>query len=37
MSTDPYIPDPRILEQFKDTDIAFGRVVVPVPNQNKAP
>ena len=36
MSTDPSIPDPHVLDDIKDTDAVFGRVVVPVPNQNKA-
>ena len=36
MSTNPSIPDPRVLDDLKDIDVVFGRVVVPVPNQNKA-
>jgi len=35
MPTDPSIPDPGVAEQFKD--LVFGRVVVPVPDQNKSP
>lgn len=34
MSADPSISD---LEQFDEVDLAFGRVVVPVPNLNKVP
>jgi len=37
MPVDPSIPDPRVVEQFATFDLVFGRVVVPVPDQNKSP
>jgi len=37
MPVDPSIPAAHVLEQFTSSDLVFGRVVVPVPNQNKAP
>lgn len=37
MQADPSTPDPRVVEQFTNTNLVFGRVVVPVPDQNKLP
>ena len=37
MQADPSIPPAHVLAQFTGSDLVFGRVVVPVPNQNEAP
>ena len=37
MQADPSTPPAHVLAQFTNSDLVFGRVVVPVPNQNKAP
>jgi len=37
MQADPPTPHAHILAQFTNSDLVFGRVVVPVPNQNKLP
>lgn len=37
MQADPSTPPAHVLAQFTNSDFVFGRVVVPVPNQNKAP
>lgn len=31
------VPEDGVLQQFNNSDFAFGRVVVPVPNLNKPP
>jgi len=37
MQADPSTPPAHVLGLFTNSDLVFGRVVVPVPNQNKAP